>query len=442
MDKYILSVIIGVIAITNYSFCQIAWEDAIDVAPSSYGQYNPKVVLDANGDPVVSWGDDSLNLLASNWNGGSFNTPVEINGTYDVLQSVSYGGEITSIGDTIYGIFKESPMTTGGIWVVKSIDGGSSFSPPVPVNNTGGVLSELVQITCDPYGNPIVAFNQFDASWTNPRWAISRSDDFGLSFNTEVIASGWSGGSQIVCECCPAGIVSDGANTVLAYRDNLSNLRDIWAGFSVDGGNSFSSGMNIDQSGWIVNGCPSTGPDVELIGDTLYSTFMSAGGGSSRVYFSKASLSSGAGATANMVTGNFAGLAAQNYPRISIDNNYGALVWAQVASAQYEIIVSYTEDINQGFPTTFYSVASNGYNPDVVINGGEIHVVWRDSPSGTVKYRKGHFSSSGLNSISADGKKVEKTFDLLGRETSFKPGVPLIIMYNDGTVERVFSVEE
>ena len=38
-------------------------------------------------------------------------------------------------------------------------------------------------------------------------------------------------------------------------------------------------------------------------------------------------------------------------------------------------------------------------------------------------------------------KNINKILDMLGRETSFKPNTPLIYVYDDGSTEKVFSVE-
>ena len=38
-------------------------------------------------------------------------------------------------------------------------------------------------------------------------------------------------------------------------------------------------------------------------------------------------------------------------------------------------------------------------------------------------------------------KNLIQILDLMGRETSFKPNTPLIYLYDDGTTEKVFSVE-
>jgi len=38
-------------------------------------------------------------------------------------------------------------------------------------------------------------------------------------------------------------------------------------------------------------------------------------------------------------------------------------------------------------------------------------------------------------------KNLVQILDLMGRETSFKPNTPLIYVYDDGSIEKVFSVE-
>ena len=38
-------------------------------------------------------------------------------------------------------------------------------------------------------------------------------------------------------------------------------------------------------------------------------------------------------------------------------------------------------------------------------------------------------------------KKLIQILDMMGRETSYKPNTPLIYVYDDGSIEKVFSVE-
>ena len=49
-------------------------------------------------------------------------------------------------------------------------------------------------------------------------------------------------------------------------------------------------------------------------------------------------------------------------------------------------------------------------------------------------------SGVGMNEITTS-KNLIQILDLMGRETSFKPNTPLIYVYDDGSIEKVFSVE-
>ena len=47
----------------------------------------------------------------------------------------------------------------------------------------------------------------------------------------------------------------------------------------------------------------------------------------------------------------------------------------------------------------------------------------------------------GLTSLDSANRKLIQILDMMGRETTFKPNTPLIYVYDDGSTEKVFSVE-
>jgi len=46
----------------------------------------------------------------------------------------------------------------------------------------------------------------------------------------------------------------------------------------------------------------------------------------------------------------------------------------------------------------------------------------------------------GINELTTT-KSLIQILDMMGRETTFKPNTPLIYVYDDGSIEKVFSVE-
>jgi hypothetical protein len=53
------------------------------------------------------------------------------------------------------------------------------------------------------------------------------------------------------------------------------------------------------------------------------------------------------------------------------------------------------------------------------------------------------FSGDCTSSITelSTSRNIIQILDLMGRETSFKPNTPLIYVYDDGSIEKVFSLE-
>lgn len=281
-----------------FSFCviffdislkaQITWGATADIAPSSFGNHHPRIVVDANENPLVIWGK-SNDLMYSRWNGTEFTTPITLNpGNISIAEGSWMGPDIAAHGDSVYVVYKQTPESSSSspIWCISSYDGGLTFSSPVQVDDIGNSISRFPTITTDDLGNPIIGFMKFDFDFGDPRWVVSKSIDFGVTFLPDVLASGWSGATSEVCDCCPGAITSSGNNIAMLYRDNNENIRDTWAGISTDTGTSFNGGMNVDQQNWMLFACPSSGPDGVIIGDTLYSTFMSAASSNTRVYIS------------------------------------------------------------------------------------------------------------------------------------------------------------
>lgn len=376
----------------------------MNIAPSASGNEHPRIVSDAAGNPLVLWGHVNRAMF-SRWNGSGFTTPVMLNPPTMTIAGASWmGPDIASHGDTIYVVFKQAPedSDTCHIWCIHSFNGGNSFSPSVRVDNIGDSLSRFPAVTIDAQGNPIIGFMKFDPSFGDERWVVAKSTDFGSTFSIDVKASGWSSPTSTVCNCCPGTVVCSGNTVAMIYRDNKSDIRNTWAGVSFNGANSFSGGMGIDGQNWYITYCPASGPDGVIIGDTLYSTFMSGASGMSRVYYSKSSLSAMTGSTGILLTGNILGLTGQNYPHIATNGTALAIVWPQVVNGNDQCILRFTNNILNGLPAGYDTVdLDNVTNADVALTENKIYVVWEDDNSGTIKFRSGIFTpATGIHELS------------------------------------------
>ncbi|MBK7568714.1 MAG: T9SS type A sorting domain-containing protein [Bacteroidetes bacterium] len=372
----------------------IIWSEPIMISDETTGYDHPRIALTGDDGAVVIWGNEG-DMYFSRQEGISFTTPLMLNSPETSISTFSWAGpDIASKGDTIYIVFKEEPEDMARIYCVASYDGGITFDTLEIVDGMiGDHYSRFPSVTVKEDGNPAIAFMKLNTSFLDPKYVVVTSDDFGNSFNMDVTASNFSGGE--VCDCCPVGITAKDNYVVTLYRDNLDNLRNSWAGISTDGGISFENGIQIDQTDWTVFACPASGPDGVIIGDNLYSVFMSAGEGDSRVYFSTSSLTEFTDEPDMRVSPEFEGLSVQNYPRIASFGNAVAMVWKQVENSKATIPISFTNDINNGFPPDYDTIAYLDFygleNADVAVSSNKVHVVWQDNYSNAVMYREGTY---------------------------------------------------
>ncbi|MES2590214.1 MAG: T9SS type A sorting domain-containing protein [Bacteroidota bacterium] len=422
---------------------QITWESTdMDISNNSFGNMHPRLAKDRMGNPLVVWGRMSdKSVMFSRWNGTGFTTPMRLNPSgMDVATASWMGPDIASHGDTVYVIVKRTPEVTDTnyIYIIRSFDGGQNFVAPVRVDMIADSISRFPTIATDPLGNPLVAFMKFNSSFFESRWVVTKSADFGNTFSTDVLASGWDGSTE-VCDCCPGSIVSDGNNSAVLYRNNNSNIRDSWMGVSTDNSSTYTAGCALEDNDWMIMACPSTGPDGIIIGDTLHSVFVNGASGDYLIYYSKASLSNVSMNSVNPIASNIAGLTQQNYPRIEKNGNAVGIVWKQVVNGSSELALLFTNDISMGFPQSPDTVdLGDVTNTDVIINNENIFVVWQDDNSNTVKFRMGSYNPStakvnkinleetlsinpnpATNSITIEtnfGESLLSVHDLLGKE--------------------------
>lgn len=391
---------LSLLAFLATSFCSfaqhtISWGFPTLVSEAPNGNIRPRIALTNDDIPVIIAGKSGNgDLQVSRWTGFSFTTSANIlpagMGTYIANWT---GPDIAANGDTVIVVFKALPFDTGKTYAMRSVDGGVTFSDTVRVDdhNTGRVFMPALAMDAD--GNPSVNYMIFDGNSADPRWAISRSSDGGLTYGPGQEVSNVLFGEA--CDCCPAEIAIDGDRQVLLFRNNMSNVRDIHGVLSEDGGTTFASGGNLEYLGWNVNTCPSTGPHGFISGDSLYSVAASKASGNYRVYINSAGIDGSV--TANQQVSpppptNLNG--SQNFPRLSAANDTIVLVWEEKESSNPDIFCAVVTDGDISGFSEYKAIVNNftsgvQTNPDVIYRNGFVHVVYQDAATGDVVYRKG-----------------------------------------------------
>ncbi len=337
---------------------------------------------------MVVWGDEGGKAYFAKWGGEAFTAPIEINPPGTNVFATSWAGpDIAAHGDTVYVVWKQVPEENNHIYIKHSFDGGVHFSASAEVDASGPYLTRLPTVTTDETGSPFVTYMKTAKDYGGHQYVVARSEDMGETFLKDTLGSVFSGTS--VCECSPAALVASGTAGVLLYRNNIEGIRNIWGGISNNGCKSFKNGIRMDSTDFLPENCPASGPDGVIVGDTLYSVFMSGKDKNGLIYLSRLSLSQPT-LTIDPITGPLSGIVMQNFPRISGVGTAAAVTWTQTAAGNNQVCLYFTPDLMYGFPPTYDTVAEGVMlNADVAIGGGYIYVVWEDQVTRSVMFRRG-----------------------------------------------------
>ncbi|MCB0644847.1 MAG: T9SS type A sorting domain-containing protein [Phaeodactylibacter sp.] len=395
MKKFLLFSLCCLLSSLSQAQLQLNWTTPIDVAPASFGNDYPRIVLNGEQQPMITWGSNKKVYFTRFFDAG-FLDPLQLNDDTTNAYVASWTGpDLVARNDTIYAGFMHEQWHKK-TYIVRSFDNGQSFSAPLLVENYPDSASRFPTVAIDQLGNPVVAVMKMGLNEQDPHYVLRKSFDYGTSFTAESTVGGWSGVQSQACDCCPAAVTAEGANLAVVYRDNLNNVRDIWAAVSTDNGQSIEQGFTVDDNHWQISACPSSGPDAVLIGDTLCSVFLSG----NACYLSRTSISTGILASvvqlgALPVAGN------QNFPRIDRLNKQVVITWRGSAGINKYLHLAYTDDITNGAPFLQDTVYTGNFSAaDVALGAEGVHVAMEDI-TGTVKYMHGTFSSTAVDVVPA-----------------------------------------
>lgn len=160
-------------------------------------------------------------------------------------------GNITVTAPVTFDVAEyEKKYPTADLFLVRSTDGGKTWSRPRQVNEVAKKAPEALHwMTVAPNGVAHVA-------WLDLRDREKSGQDL---YYTTVVAGEVGANVKIattVCECCAPGMTIDAAgNPLVAYREGGSNpSREIFARWSTDGGRSFGGVMQINKQKTLEDG--------------------------------------------------------------------------------------------------------------------------------------------------------------------------------------------
>lgn len=377
----------------------------LPVAGEDWGNSSPRMVLNADGDPVVILGTGGA-IHCATWNPAenAFNAPTVVV-PEGVFLSDAEGPRMAANGDTVFVTYMVSGAWATGARGVVSLDGGATWGAPFALVSSAATVDHFMPVPAfDEAGEPFVVLKVGDAPQVNEGLLrpVDAIDGPWLDpVNTSSAADG-----EAVCECCPSAPFAAAGRLWNVVRNNNDNLRDMWLLGSAPGDDAdWPVAIDIDPTDWVIGGCPATGAAIDGPSATgeYWAAFMSAGGesGQARVYWARLGLGSdepawlGTGAVTEAQFGN----STQNHPSLSVSGNLIACAWEQ-NSAGYDIQLSLSDASGSGLIDNAINLTQDESGqhrqPTVLVDGDVLHLIWKNSFSGTVQYLRGQVDATNV----------------------------------------------
>jgi hypothetical protein len=350
-----------------------------------YGFNRPRIALLENNVPFVLWGKPggSPKVYGAKLIGNSFSSPVQIV-PEDMNPRVGSldGPNIVSKNDSIYVVWGNQEAANHHVFLNRSIDGGTSFGSAIQTDSVNlGDNIEYPGVSINNDGTLGIYFIKSDASWNNPTQSLITSYDSGNTFSKDTSVNTFAPGQP--CECCQGSMEMKDSNWVFYYRNNVSNVRNVYQLVSTDSGNNFDGVYESDDVDWVIPSCPSSGPEGHLSGNNSFTAWMSKGSGNSRILFSSVNMSTGTSSPATMIDPNVTSNVVQNYPSVAGSGDTIVVVWQDNRYLASNVFSSISIDGGLSFTGTTLisdtSVLISYTSIDVAFANGVFHYVWKNN---------------------------------------------------------------
>lgn len=394
---WLIAMCLGLLASSTraQSVVDIVWEDPIAVAPETYDNNRPRMALNASGQPVVMWGQNSGNQVhVAVFNGSAFDYVGNILPEGVEAFTADWAGpDLDANGGNVGVVFKRYPEDVYGAYLMQSIDGGQTWGDTVRIDPGLEVdfQSRFPTLAYDASGEAAVTLMTFEGNYLDPAYEVALGTENNTAFTplTNTSTAFFEGEA---CDCCMADLVHSGDELIQLYRNNTFNVREVKAVRSTSNGAAWEESFNCDLSGTYSNVCFSSGPSSAMRDGMLYSAFRSNLEDGVRTQVSVNDLSTGEVVESVTLDQEVAWNVSQNNARLALNEQYVAVVWEEVRTTTTNVLMAFgagTPALLAAHDTVNVEFSGRQVNPDIAMDGTYVHVVWQDKEFDQVMYRRG-----------------------------------------------------
>ncbi len=274
------------------------WARVREITPAALEHVvasDPSLAVGPHGRLALTWvtRDDEgtgVWLAVSSDSGTRFGEPRRLDEPPGRVASYPESRPVAAFGPTgqlvvLWAERRDSTRWADDIVARASVDGGTTFDPPVFVNDDHGdpasTYHGFVSLAFAPDGRAYAAWLDGRGQPPGPGMdeplrasvRLSSSVDEGRSWAPSTLVA------PEACPCCRVALRADSLGRLaVAYRGARNDLRDPRLAVSHDGGASFPFDTLVADDRWKLPGCPSVGPAITAnrAGGGLYAWFTGA----------------------------------------------------------------------------------------------------------------------------------------------------------------------
>jgi hypothetical protein len=257
--------------------------------PAEVGSNTPHLAIGADGRVLLSWTqrhpDSTVSVRLAAWDGTAWDSVRTIAHERRFFVNWADFPSITALdnGDlAAHWLEREGAGRYAyGIRVVRSRDGGRTWSAPV-TPHTDGLEAEHGFVSLWPDGG-----DQLGLVWLDGRKSAMADSAREMTIRTATLdAAGQLFNEALLdarsCDCCQTGTAAPRSGRLLVYRDRDANeIRDIAVVRRTATGWTAPQKVHDDQ--WHYPGCPVNGPQAAAMGDTVVVAWFTAARDTARV---------------------------------------------------------------------------------------------------------------------------------------------------------------